>query len=627
MDHIIRRQLLELTLDKFQTPFNLQNRLRDEYYHTLLPILEEWFDQLTGEEEVLHIDTLVLDLGIFSSREFNEEELRLRLAKQLHSPDTTITLHTTNGQTPPTQRRSASHHAYEQWLWYMEKGYLPWNLLRPDKEWEKKVLETLATDYAAISRLRTMLAGQPVVLARITRQQDEPFLTRLVEILTTVSQTTLPSTLRELRELLAYSSSLEASKVDHVPSSEKTWQDILSLAATLSKEGTTLALGRRILSSYWPGHQAFLPALEDYTAAHPIAKELISGDPAHTSSPATAPKEPVQPGAATQPSTSPGNSAAQVNSSPEAKETQSGLPSQQERSKEDQSLSTNRSTNTKDPATSLSKPISTNKETPITQNHGPVPPPVSTDAATPTVATTSAEQPPRGDNAATRQGDKAPWQPADEVAAQQGGTATAWQDDKAATRQSNETRTRQANAPAPPPDQFAIDQLPEEGLFLLNAGVILTHPFLNHLFKQTGLVTGGKFIAGEARQKAIHLTHYLATGRTIAEEFELATAKIICGCPLEEPMERTVVYSEEELKEADSLLEGLISHWGVKGVSTEGLRGNFLTRSGKLIPKSEKLQLVVEKHAVDILIRTYPFPWNMSIIKLPWLKQAIHLDW
>src|ERR1700710_768185 len=98
MDHIIRRQLLELTLDGSHPPFNLQNRLKDGYYHTLLPVLEEWFDQLAGKEEVLHIDTLVLDLGRFSPNDFNEEELKLRLARKLDSPDTTITLHTTNGR-------------------------------------------------------------------------------------------------------------------------------------------------------------------------------------------------------------------------------------------------------------------------------------------------------------------------------------------------------------------------------------------------------------------------------------------------------------------------------------------------------------------------------------------------
>jgi hypothetical protein len=613
MDHIIRRQLLELTLDGSQPPFNLQNRLGEEYYHTLLPILEEWFDRLAGEEEVLHIDTLILDLGLFSSKDFNDEELRRRLTKKLHSPDTTITLHTTNGQNPPARRRSTRHNACEQWLWYMEKGYLPWNLLRPDKEWEKKVLETLATDYAAISRLRTMLADQPVVLARIARQQDEIFLTRLVEILTTVTQTTLSQTLQELRQLLAYSSRLETSKIDHVPSSEKTWQDTLSLAATLIKEGTTLELGRRILTAYWAGHQTFVPVLEDYLAAHVVAKELISGDPAHIGHPAQPTTIPADPSGLP----SPGEILPHTALQPESR-----LPLHNEPSKEktsDQPHSFNKPTNTKDQA----------QLNPPDQQTSPSESPKKPNAATrpsipPTDAVTPANQP---ISPSPKRLPETP--PASPDGAKPISKPTIKRDDPATSAKAQtDTNTQPGTAVTPaPPEFFAIDQLPEEGIFLLNAGVILTHPFLNHLFKQSGLIVNGKFIAGEARQKAIHLIHYLATGRTIAEEFELAAAKILCGCPLEEPMEKTFIYTEEELKEADSLLEGCIAHWGVKGVTTEGLRGNFLTRSGKLSPKSDKLQLVIEKHAVDILIRTYPFPWNMSIIKLPWFKQAIHLDW
>jgi len=183
--------------------------------------------------------------------------------------------------------------------------------------------------------------------------------------------------------------------------------------------------------------------------------------------------------------------------------------------------------------------------------------------------------------------------------------------------------------PVPPaiPTHLLTEHLPEEGLFLLNAGVILTHPFLSHLFKLSGLLASGKFIADATRQKAIHLLHYLSTGRTISEEFELAAAKILCGCPLEYPIEKQSIITPDEMKEADSLLEGLLNHWGVKNITVEGLRGNFLTRNGKLTPKNDKLHLVIEKHVVDILVRTYPFPWNMSIIKLPWLQQAIHLDW
>jgi len=92
-------------------------------------------------------------------------------------------------------------------------------------------------------------------------------------------------------------------------------------------------------------------------------------------------------------------------------------------------------------------------------------------------------------------------------------------------------------------------------------------------------------------------------------------------------MEKQLVWTQEELQLADDLLEGLISHWGVKGVTPEGLRGNFLTRNGKISTKPDKICLTIQQHAVDILIRVYALPWNMSIIKLPWLKQAIHLDW
>jgi hypothetical protein len=202
-----------------------------------------------------------------------------------------------------------------------------------------------------------------------------------------------------------------------------------------------------------------------------------------------------------------------------------------------------------------------------------------------------------------------------------------------ASNPSPETGSSPGTAPVAPADPAApianltVDELPGEGLFIGNAGVILTHPFLNHLFKLTGLVANGRFIDEQHRQKAIHLIHYLATGSTTAEEHELAIAKILCACPLEEPMEKQLVWTPEELQHADALLEGLISHWGVKGITPEGLRGNFLTRNGKIYTRSEKIYLTIEQHAVDILIRTYALPWNMSFIKLPWFSQAIHLDW
>ena len=599
MDHIIRRQLLELTLDGQQPPFDLQNRLSDQYYQTLLPVLEKWFDQLAGEDEVLFIDRLVLDLGVFSRRDFDDRLLKQRLIEKLSSPDFARTMgveglsdndeanresaRAVNGGSAAAasaaaaataatgagqkanrgniQRRSARHNAFEQWIWYMEKGYLPWSLLRINQEWEYKVLETLATDYPAITRLRSLLTNQPATLARVVLQHDDIFLMRLTEILTTVVQSPLPQTLQELRRLLIYAVNPETSDgpympVMTIPTPEKAWQDALMLAANLGKEGNTRVLTHRLLIHYWPEYPQFLPALQEYLTTHPIARELV---------------EPPSASSATEPS------------SPSA--TRSSSPSATEPS----SPSATRSSSPSAPS-----PAATPDQKYPHQPLVPVPPeaPISGHPTTPSLPNVP-------DNFLPATIDPIP-----------------------------NTVPAKATVVLPPiPTDLRIEQLPEEGLFLLNAGVILTHPFLSHLFKLSGLLVSGKFIADVARQKAIHLLHYLSTGRTIAEEFELAAAKILCGCPLEYPVEKQSIIAPEELKEADSLLEGLISHWGVKNITVEGLRGNFLSRNGKLSPKNDKLHLVIEKHAVDILVRTYPFPWNMSIIKLPWLQQAIHLDW
>jgi hypothetical protein len=169
-------------------------------------------------------------------------------------------------------------------------------------------------------------------------------------------------------------------------------------------------------------------------------------------------------------------------------------------------------------------------------------------------------------------------------------------------------------------------QIDEEGIFVPFAGVVLAHSFIHSFFKQVNIVNESKFISVNAQQRGIHLLHYLATGKTEAEEYELAVPKILCSYPLEETIDKEIDLSEQELSEVNDLLAVLIEHWGVN-ISIEGLRGNFLTRGGKLSSKNEQLQLIMEKNGVDILLRTFPVPWNMSVIKLPWLRQPIYIEW
>ena len=71
----------------------------------------------------------------------------------------------------------------------------------------------------------------------------------------------------------------------------------------------------------------------------------------------------------------------------------------------------------------------------------------------------------------------------------------------------------------------------------MNAGIVLLHPFLKNLFTRLGLVKDNVFVDEDARVTCIYLIHYLGTGRTEAGEYELPLAKLLCGLPIELPVE------------------------------------------------------------------------------------------
>ena len=170
------------------------------------------------------------------------------------------------------------------------------------------------------------------------------------------------------------------------------------------------------------------------------------------------------------------------------------------------------------------------------------------------------------------------------------------------------------------------NEVPEEGIYVANAGIVLLHPFLNQFFKNLQLIKEDDFVDSLSHEKALFLLHYLATGNTKAEEHELAIAKVLCAWPLEEPVNNFIELTEEELHEGDELLLSAIQQWSIlKGTSLDGLRESFLQRNGKLYFKNETLILQVEQGAVDMLMDH--LPWNLSIIKLPWMKDILKVEW
>jgi|GEM_PF-1498056 len=163
-----------------------------------------------------------------------------------------------------------------------------------------------------------------------------------------------------------------------------------------------------------------------------------------------------------------------------------------------------------------------------------------------------------------------------------------------------------------------------QGIPVVNAGIVLLHPFLPALFSVPGIAQKKDAIDAGL---ALPLLHYLATGSSNVAEYDLVLAKVLCGIPVEMPAFNLIKPDSKARAEADALLLSVIEHWSaLRNTSPNGLRGNFLTRPGALFAlESGDWLLRVEHRSYDILLGK--LPWSIGLIKLPWMPGFIQTEW
>ena len=165
----------------------------------------------------------------------------------------------------------------------------------------------------------------------------------------------------------------------------------------------------------------------------------------------------------------------------------------------------------------------------------------------------------------------------------------------------------------------------DEAIYLEGAGVVLVHPFLEQLFRERGLLEGRTFRGLEARARAVHLVGLLTYGRVDLPEHALVLAKLLCGAPLEEPLE-PVPLDDDDVAACDAVLHAMLGHWTVlKSSSPEWLRQQFFLREGKLEAVDSGHRLTIERHAQDVLLAQ--LPWGFGVVALPWSDDRIFVHW
>ncbi len=173
----------------------------------------------------------------------------------------------------------------------------------------------------------------------------------------------------------------------------------------------------------------------------------------------------------------------------------------------------------------------------------------------------------------------------------------------------------------------AVDKI----IYINNAGLVLTAPFLPHLFGTLGLLheddEGRVHLRNiEAVSRAAHLLQYLVDGRTDAPEPLLVLNKIMCGVAPASPVEREIQLKEEEREMCEQLLTVMIGHWeAISNTSIAGLRETFLQRDGKLELTPDGWKLRVQRQTLDVLVDR--IPWSISVAYNKWMPQPVYVTW
>src|SRR5688572_25890567 len=178
MKHVIRTQVFEVVTNKQDDAFELQQRMSELFYSVILPVIEKTFDELAPGQEYIYLDKIEIDLGRMRPADLEgktwEVEFR-EIFNRLFRDQLNITKEKKIGL-------PVSYSIAQQWIYYMKKGYLPWNATSTGEDWHLNVLEGLAQDYKTIEELRELIRTDRRAVRRMVLLHDVVFLTHLVEV-------------------------------------------------------------------------------------------------------------------------------------------------------------------------------------------------------------------------------------------------------------------------------------------------------------------------------------------------------------------------------------------------------------------------------------------------------------
>jgi len=165
-----------------------------------------------------------------------------------------------------------------------------------------------------------------------------------------------------------------------------------------------------------------------------------------------------------------------------------------------------------------------------------------------------------------------------------------------------------------------------EKTMITNSGLVLLWPYLEKLFGELKYLKEKRFKSDRDINRALLLLNSLVYGDEEREEHSMVLNKILCGVGTDFQLDLEMNLRKKEREEGEKMLKQFITHWKkLKSTSPDGLREAFLRREGSLEPQEGNWKLTVERKSIDVLMGALPF--QVSMIKLPWMSNMIYVEW
>jgi hypothetical protein len=584
--HVIKRQIVEITLAKKDHARQLQQTLSRILQQQLPPLLEQCLSEASSPDCLHRIDRLELDLGELDAR-YLEAELPEKIEAALRQA---LVEHINPAQALPfAQQQNDPLPAHlELFEHFVREGYLPWWADSGQRHAPEHSLSVLLNNGPeALKRLLLRLIQEPRCLQRLTGYFNDDCMILMIALLTGAPRHSAASLLQTLSAVLAPLHQHSGMPVSQLKATLR--QSLLQVASAsspvISRHGEFLTAA----TLRWAGLQD-LPRTVLAGCLQQLAADKSALDSQWLQ--AIRLSGPEEHALATRAGASNGKRPAILDRRrPMPSSTPASEPSTEGQA-----------------ANSLDSPIAYPRRIALTAigNRYPM--------LKKSAGHYSGQTPKITNEPVTE--DRAIKQPARELA-----------------RTSRFDEQTAKNNGFPHEDQAIIEitnTKPTAGdsdaVYINNAGLCLLWPFLGAFFERLELVQNDRFTHPAAKQCAVGLLHYVSTGELNPPEYLLPFNKLLCAMAIDEVFDLTEPPTAVQIDACDELLSAVIANAPVlNDMSINGFRGSFLLRRGSLGAGDGSWLVRVERETYDLVLER--FPWSWQWFKLPWMEHPLRVEW